>query len=311
MNDYPPQWPSLEPTPANKPPSISVPLWAQPQRSMTGGPAAGNPITGGPSVGSPFIGSPAPAAPTTQPPPWAWESPPSQPLPTEPAATNQSPTAPVPPWAQPRGRAIGGPVSPNTVPPLGSARAGMLVAAVLAFSIGVLLGARFVPGLLHQATGATATPTPVPLSEIVYTVTSVNGKTLVVVRPDGTPLIAHTSPDTSYQREGLSAAFTDISVGLRIKIRGQFQSDGSMAAARILIFDPSVSGTVASISASALTLSTKTGGSINVRLSSNTKIVDVKTHQPLELSSLKVGEKASVFGELKPDGAFDAVVVTV
>lgn len=252
---------------------------------------------------------------------------PQQPPQTRPGAQSHPANQPAPrvPYEQPRPQwswgpadstpyQMGTPADETPAKPSRSKWLGLSLAFIGGLVIGVvLLGAGVKTGIVpvHGSTaGRQAAPTPVPATAVVYVVTGVSADSISTVAPNNHPVFVHVSSGTTYQREGLAAALKDIVVGTRINIRGKSAADGSITADRIAILDPAISGQVKVILPSSMSITVKSQ-TVVVVLTSATKFVDAKSHQPVSQSSLKVGQTVQVYGTYNASNHLNALIIAV
>ena len=66
-----------------------------------------------------------------------------------------------------------------------------------------------------------------------YTVSSVNGNTIVAKSSNGSSVTIHTTSSTTYRQAGKTATANAITIGARIHVMGSHNSDGSITATSI------------------------------------------------------------------------------
>ena len=157
-------------------------------------------------------------------------------------------------------------------------------------------------------------PTSGTTHTIIYNVTGVTGSTIETISSDGVPVLVYTTTTTSYQRGGFPATLSDIKAGARITIKGKDATRYTRTADRILIVDASVSGMIQEISGDLIRLKVSTANSTNnitVALDTSTRIYEQRSRQPVNRSSLHVGEKATAYGAMLESGAFGAAIIAV
>ena len=174
---------------------------------------------------------------------------------------------------------------------------------------GVLVGVAALSGRLPTAR-APIGDAPTPLSSTVFVVVEMRGDTLACVDPKNQPMLIHTLTATTFEREGISVSDTDVSVGARIHVDGKVARDGSVFANSIAILDPALSGTITDITDGSLSL-VRGGKTITVLLESDTRVLDAKSRQPLDPSSLRTDEAITVYGTMNAGGQFEALIVLV
>jgi hypothetical protein len=182
------------------------------------------------------------------------------------------------------------------------------------FGLGAILGgaAGYVLGYgSSPRSAAKSTSTPVAPASQFYTVTGVSGTTIEVVKPDGTPLLVFTTPATTYAREGLNASLSDIKPGMLIAVKGKTGTGYQRIAARILIEDVFIFGTVQSILNNKITLSGSGGNTITVSLNPGAHVLNASTHQAISQSTLHTGVQVHAYGEILASGDFSADVLLV
>jgi len=185
----------------------------------------------------------------------------------------------------------------------------------LVFILGAILGGLCVVVVGHAAKAepAVVVATPIPFSEstAVYTVTGINGTIIEAVGPGNVPISIFTLKNTSYQEGGLPATFADIKPGSQIVVKGHKGTTYSRVAARILLQDPAITGTIQGVSSSGIDVKTIDGTTITLTITTATKVVDARTNLPVNLSALKTGGKATAFGSMVASDVFGATVIDI
>lgn len=182
---------------------------------------------------------------------------------------------------------------------------------VLGAILGVIVG--YVTGHASVATAPRSTTTVnAPTSSTpIYNVTRVTGTSIMSVGPDGLPMLILTTNETTYQRAGLPAKFSDITAGSRIMVKGNQGTTYKRTASRILILDATISGKIQSIKDGNLVVKALAGSSISVALHPRTQIQDAVTHKSVNQSALHAGQTVHVYGEMTASGTFDAILIAV
>ena len=178
--------------------------------------------------------------------------------------------------------------------------------------LGAILGGA--GGYYAARSGIVSTPTVAKslttTQTIIYNVTGVTGSTIETISSDGVPVLIGTTSTTSYQRAGFPAKLSDIKAGTRITVKGHQATKYDRTADRVLIVDAIVSGTIQEIASDLIEFKAPTG-SITVALDASTQVYDARSHQPINPSSLHVGENATAYGAMLGSGAFGAAIITV
>ncbi|HET8846066.1 MAG TPA: DUF5666 domain-containing protein, partial [Ktedonobacteraceae bacterium] len=109
-----------------------------------------------------------------------------------------------------------------------------------------------------------------------------------------------------------------VAVGKTLAFAGVVNSNGSVTALNIAVFDPtraSVGGVSTHVDSSIVTLQGENNQTYHIHLTSSTTILKVipntKQTQSAALSDLKVGEHIMASGTLRGDGSLTAVQVTI
>jgi hypothetical protein len=186
-------------------------------------------------------------------------------------------------------------------------------ALALAFILGAVIGG--VGGYLgaHTPIGqpaVVATPA-VSASSSVYIVTGISGSTIQAIGTGGAVISIHTTGTTSYQEGGLPATFKDIKLGLQILVKGKTGTKFVRTATRILLIDPTVAGTIQTITSSGIVISVGGGSTVTISITPGTRIVMASTSKPVALTSLHRGEKVKAYGKVMASGIFGAAVIDI
>lgn len=191
---------------------------------------------------------------------------------------------------------------------------GIALAMVALVAGGIVFAAQSSPPAASSAapsTGATSTlPKGSKRTEVVYTVTAVNGGSIAATESDnGAAVTITTSAQTAVVRGGRPASLSDITAGTKLHVKGHKKA-GTITAKRIEIVLPAVEGKVTGIAGNTITVRSKTG-SVTVTVSDTTLIVDAQTRQTITLGSIQPGEKIRAEGNQNSGGSLDALYILV
>jgi hypothetical protein len=216
--------------------------------------------------------------------------------------------------------------NPNPTPRRGLAGKKWLILGGLALALGagIVIGVNILP---TYAASLAATPTPGTHQGGLgwglgkggpgfrgergpLTVASVSGNTITAMLPNGNSVTIHTSSSTTYGRAGVSVSANAIVKGDTIAVKGQRNSDGSIAAKHIEIVLPHVAGTVTAISGNTLTLKSERGSTTStVHVLSSATIQ--RAGQTAGLSDIHIGDTIAVAGTQNSDKSFNAERVEI
>ena len=143
---------------------------------------------------------------------------------------------------------------------------------------------------------------------VAGTVASVSGSTITVTTFDGGSAKVALTGSTTYEMAGQAATKDAVVAGVRISARGTLGSDGTLTATSVEIEPALAVGTVKEKGTDSLTLTTRDGSSVTVKVtSSTTYTVDGKTSPTL--ADVAVGAVVMASGTKNADGSLAATVV--
>ena len=143
---------------------------------------------------------------------------------------------------------------------------------------------------------------------VAGTVASVSGSTVTVTTPDGASQKVLLTDSTTYTL-GRSAATKDAVVaGVRIYAQGSLGSDGSLTATSVVVEPARALGTVKEKSSSSITLTTRDGATMVVKVTSTTTYA-VEGVQSATLADVAVGSVVMASGTTNADGSLTATSV--
>ena len=143
---------------------------------------------------------------------------------------------------------------------------------------------------------------------VAGTVASVSGSTVTVTRRDGSTSKVVLTGSTTYQLAGKAATKDAVVTGARIVARGTLATDGTLTATSVEVAPATFAGTVKEKSASSLTLTTRDGSTVVVKVTSSTTYQVAGVTSPT-LADVKVGDVVMAAGTRNADGSLDATVV--
>lgn len=139
-------------------------------------------------------------------------------------------------------------------------------------------------------------------------ITAISGSKLSLKTDNGWTRTIDTAGAT-ITKDGATAALADLKVGDRISLRETRNADGTYTITAITVIQPSVAGTVASVSGSTVTVTVRAGGTQKVLLTSST------TYQLAGKAATKdavvAGARIVARGTLAADGTLTATSVEV
>jgi hypothetical protein len=154
----------------------------------------------------------------------------------------------------------------------------------------------------------TITSITVVQPSVAGTVASVSGSTVTVTARDGTTQKVLLTSSTTYERAGQAATKDAVVAGARIVARGTLGSDGTLTATSVEIAAARASGTVKEKSASSLTLTTRDGSTVVVKVDAATTY-EVAGLDSATLADIDVGDVVMASGTTNADGSLTAAVV--
>lgn len=143
---------------------------------------------------------------------------------------------------------------------------------------------------------------------VAGTVASISGSTVTVTQGDGSTSKVVLTGSTTYQLAGQAATKDAVVAGAQIVARGTLATDGALTATSVDVSPAMAAGTVKEKSASSLTLTTRDGSTVVVKVTSSTSyLVDGITSPGL--ADVKVGDVVMATGSRNADGSLSATVV--
>jgi hypothetical protein len=154
----------------------------------------------------------------------------------------------------------------------------------------------------------TITSITVVQPSVAGTVASVSGSTVTVTARDGTTQKVLLTSSTTYERAGQPATKDAVVAGARIVARGTLGSDGTLTATSVEIAAARAAGTVKEKSSSSLTLTTRDGSTVVVKVDASTTY-EVAGLETATLADIEVGDVVMASGTTNADGSLTAAVV--
>ena len=154
----------------------------------------------------------------------------------------------------------------------------------------------------------TTTAIVVVQPHVAGTVASVSGSTVTVTGRDGTTSKVVLTSSTTYELAGEAATKDAVVAGARIVARGTLASDGTLTASSVEVAPATSAGTVKEKGSSSLTLTTRDGSTVVVKVSSSTTYQVVGVTTPT-LADVKVGDIVMAAGSRNADGSLTATIV--
>jgi len=140
------------------------------------------------------------------------------------------------------------------------------------------------------------------------TVASVSGDTVTVTRPDGGASKVVLTSTTTYEMAGTAATKDAVVTGARIVARGTLAPDGTLTATSVVVAPAASAGTVKEKGSSSLTLTTRDGSAVVVKVSASTTYQVAGVTTPT-LADVKVGDVVMAAGTRNADGSLSATIV--
>ncbi|MFH0751562.1 MAG: DUF5666 domain-containing protein [Chloroflexota bacterium] len=143
---------------------------------------------------------------------------------------------------------------------------------------------------------------------VAGTVASVSGSTVTVTGRDGSTTKVVLTASTTYQLAGQAATKDAVVTGAQVVARGTMATDGTLTATSVDVAPATFAGTVKEMGATSLTLTTRDGSTVVVKVTSSTTYqVDAITSPTL--ADVKVGDIVMAAGTRNADGSLSATVV--
>ncbi len=143
---------------------------------------------------------------------------------------------------------------------------------------------------------------------VAGTVASVSGSTVTVTGRDGSTSKVVLTGSTTYELAGETATKDAVVSGARIVARGTLATDGTLTASSVEVAPATSAGTVKEKGSSSLTLTTRDGSTVLVKVSSSTTYQVGGVTTPT-LADVKVGDIVMAAGSLNADGSLSATIV--
>ncbi len=140
------------------------------------------------------------------------------------------------------------------------------------------------------------------------TVASVSGSTVTVTTRDGSTSKVVLTSSTTYELAGQAATKDAVVAGARIIARGTLATDGTLTASSVEVAPATSAGTVKEKGSSSLTLTTRDGSTVVVKVSSSTTYQVGGVTTPT-LADVKVGDIVMAAGSRNADGSLSATIV--
>ena len=154
----------------------------------------------------------------------------------------------------------------------------------------------------------TTTAIVVVQPHVAGTVASVSGSTVTVTGRDGTTSKVVLTSSTTYELGGEAATKDAVVAGARIVARGTLATDGTLTASSVEVAPATSAGTVKEKGSSSLTLTTRDGSTVVVKVSSSTTFQVGGVTTPT-LADVKVGDIVMAAGSRNADGSLTATIV--
>ncbi len=143
---------------------------------------------------------------------------------------------------------------------------------------------------------------------VAGTVASISGSTVAVTQRDGSTAKVVLTGSTTFQVAGQAATKDAVVTGAQIVARGTLATDGTLTASSVVVAPATAVGTVKEKDASSLTLTTRDGSTLVVKVTSSTTYQVVGVTSPT-LADVKVGDVVMAAGTRNADGSLSATVV--
>jgi hypothetical protein len=143
---------------------------------------------------------------------------------------------------------------------------------------------------------------------VAGTVASVSGSTVTVTQRDGSTSKVVLTSTTTYQLAGAVATKDAVVTGAQIVARGALASDGTLTASSVDVAPATSAGTVKEKGSSSLTLTTRDGSAVTIKVSSSTTYQVGGVTTPT-LADVKVGDIVTAAGSRNADGSLSATIV--
>lgn len=147
------------------------------------------------------------------------------------------------------------------------------------------------------------------LPKVTGLVTDVASSSLTLAKRDGTKVTVNLTSSTTYRLGKDAAAKSVVVVGMQAAATGKKAADGSLTATSVTVSPSRVAGTVSGIASTSLTLATRDGTTVTVKVTSSTTYRLGKN--AADKSVLKVGLQAVASGTKAADGTLTATSVTL
>lgn len=154
----------------------------------------------------------------------------------------------------------------------------------------------------------TTTAIVVVQPNVAGTVASITGSTVTVTGRDGSTSKVVLTSSTSFELAGEAATKDAVVAGARILARGTLASDGTLTATSVQVAPAASAGTVKEKGPSSLTLTTRDGSTVVVKVTSTTTFQVAGITAPT-LADIDVGDVVMAWGTRNADGSLSAAAV--
>ena len=143
---------------------------------------------------------------------------------------------------------------------------------------------------------------------VAGTVASVSGSTVTITRRDGSASKVVLTDSTTYELAGKAATKDAVVTGAQLVARGTLAADGTLTASSVEVAPATSAGVVKEKGSSSLTLTTRDGSTVTIKVSSSTTYQVGGVTTPT-LADVKVGDVVMAAGSRNADGSLSATVV--
>lgn len=140
------------------------------------------------------------------------------------------------------------------------------------------------------------------------TVASVSGSTVTVTTRDGATEKVLLTDSTTYMLGKAEATRDAVVAGVRIRAEGTLGADGTLTATTVVVAPATAGGTVKEKTASSITLTTRDGSTVVVKVTSTTTY-SVEGVETATLADVEVGSIVMAAGTTNADGSLTATTV--
>jgi hypothetical protein len=143
---------------------------------------------------------------------------------------------------------------------------------------------------------------------VTGTVSAVTSSSVTITLAGGSSQTLALTSATTYTQGGATVTHAALVVGVRIQAQGTVDTSGNFTATSIAIAPSSVTGTVASKTATTIAVTTASGKTVTVNVSSSTTY-EIRGVSGATLANVAVGDRIAAEGTLNADGSLTATVV--